>query len=404
MVNVTRLYCGISCSSDALRYGDVKGAIRARVLPPVVVWNITNACNLRCIHCYSDSKSNPCEGELTTDEAKALIDELCELRIPRLLISGGEPLMRTDLFELLAHAARGKLNTALSTNGTLIDSAVAEKLKECGVRYIGVSLDGVGSLNDEFRGVGGAFKMAVEGIKGCKAVGLRTGIRMTLTRHTVDQIDAIFDLAIGMEVDRLCFYHFIPSGRGRLTKELSLSGRETRLAVERIMQRTAEIIRSGILIEVLTVDNPVDGAFIYLKMMREGNQRASEVYELLRQSGGAFGGSGVGIACIDHMGNVHPDQFWRHHIIGNVRSAPFRKIWFESDDELMHKLRERWKYIHGRCSWCRFLEICGGGMRVRADVILGDAFASDPGCYLGDDEIADAHMDKQLVDSRQTGG
>ncbi|MCS7253251.1 MAG: radical SAM protein [Armatimonadota bacterium] len=387
MVNVTRLYCGVCCESDDLRYGYEKRSTQVGIRPPVIVWNLTRICNLRCIHCYSDSSTNLSDGELTTDEAKRLIDELVQLRIPRLLISGGEPLMRSDIFELIRHASSGGLKVALSTNGTLIDDSIARELKACGVRYVGISLDGIGEANDEFRGVRGAFERAVNGIKSCKRFGLRVGIRMMLTSRTVAQIDAMFDLAISEGVERLCFYHFIPAGRGLHAMELPLSALQTRLSVERILHRTLEAVERGRFVEVLTVDNPADGAFIYLKLLSEGNERAGEVYKLLHRSGGAFSGSGVGIACIDYVGNVHPDQFWWHYSLGNVRSNSFYRIWFETEDELLLRLRERWKHIHGRCAQCRFFEICGGGMRVRADIMLGDAFASDPACYLNDEEI-----------------
>lgn len=387
MVNVTRLYCGVACKSDELRYGGKRSAIQAGVCPPVVVWNVTRACNLRCAHCYSNSGFHPDEDELTTDEAKALIYELAQLRIARLLVSGGEPLMRADLFELLKYASSCGLNVALSTNGTLIDSHVARELKACGVRYVGISLDGIGEVNDEFRGVRGAFEQALNGIESCKRVGLRVGVRMTLTSHTASQVEAVFDFVQSNGIDRLCFYHFIPSGRGALASNLLLSPSQTRRIVEGIIYSTLKAVEQGTFIEVLTVGNPVDGALIYLKLLNEPDGRANEVYELLRHNGGALSGSGIGIACIDHVGNVHPDQFWWHYSVGNVRSNSFYRIWFESDDELLRKLRERRKHIHGRCAQCRLFEICGGGMRVRADIVLGDAFASDPACYLSDEEI-----------------
>lgn len=387
MVNVTRLYCGIACESDELRYSGGRGTIQAGIRPPVVVWNVTRACNLRCAHCYSNSGSHPDEGELTTDEAKALIDELAQLRVPRLLVSGGEPLVRADLLELLKYASSHGLNVALSTNGTLIDGCVARELKACGVRYVGISLDGIGEVNDKFRGVSGAFERALNGIESCKQVGLRVGIRMTLTSYTASQVEAVFDFVQGNGIDRLCFYHFIPSGRGALASNLLLSPSQTRHIVEGIICSTLKAVERGAFVEVLTVGNPADGALIYLKLLSERDGRANEVYELLRHSGGALSGSGIGIACIDHIGNVHPDQFWWHYSVGNVRSNSFYRTWFESDDELLRKLRERQKHIHGRCAQCRLFEICGGGMRVRADIMLGDAFASDPACYLSDEEI-----------------
>jgi len=381
MVNVTRLYCGVRCKSDSLRY---KGK-EERTLP-VVVWNITRTCNLRCMHCYSASEALQYEGELRSDECKAVIDELSQLHIPRLLISGGEPLMRDDLIELAQYAHLRGLNIALSTNGTLIDDLTAKELRSAGVEYVGISLDGIGAVNDRIRGVSGAFNKAVDGLRNCKAVGLRVGIRMTLTKLNMDQIDPVFDFAMHEGVDRLCFYHFIPVGRGEDYKSLLPDTAQTRHAVERILHRTLKAIEQGFFIEVLTVGSPADSVFIYIKLLENGSENTDEVYELMRLKSGSASSSGVGIACIDPFGNVHPDQFWWHHSLGNIRETPFSKIWFESNDELLRKLREQKKHIYGRCKLCQFFELCGG-MRVKADIIVGDAFASDPTCYLTDEEI-----------------
>ena len=381
MVNVTRLYCGVRCRSDDLRYKE-----SGNITLPVVVWNITRTCNLRCVHCYSDSEAHQYEGELRNDECRAVIEELSRLRIPRLLISGGEPLMRDDLIELLQYAHLNGLSIALSTNGTLIDDLTAKELKLAGVEYVGISLDGVGATNDHIRGISGAFNRAVCGLRNCKAVGMRVGIRMTLTKLNLDQIDAMFDLALSECVDRLCFYHFIPVGRGKGYENLIPDTAQTRNAVERILYRTLRAVEQGSFIEVLTVGSPVDSVFIYIKLLKGGSRRADEVYKLMQLKSGAASSSGVGIACIDHVGNVHPDQFWWHYSLGNVREMPFSKIWFENDDELLKKLREQKKHIYGRCKRCQFFELCGG-MRVKADIILGDAFASDPTCYLTDEEI-----------------
>jgi len=384
VVNVSRLYCGLSTPGDRLRY-----AHRHRQHPPrpVVVWNITKRCNLRCLHCYSDSDSNPAADELTTRECYRVIDDLADFGVPALLISGGEPLLRPDLFDIAAYAAAKGLKLTLSTNGTLITQQVASKIRQAGFNYVGISLDGIGQVNDRFRGKEGAFLKALEGIRNCKAVGQRVGLRMTLTAGNVDQLPAIFDFIEQEDIQRACFYHLVYAGRGNDIRDLDLTRTLTRKAVEYICNRTAQMIGAGRTVEVLTVDNHADGPYIFLKLQREGSPAAERVRSLLVSNGGALSSSGVGLANIDFSGNVHPDQFWHHYSLGNVRHRPFSEIWQDESDPLLYGLRRRQEKVHGRCRQCRFWNMCGGGLRVRADLLFGDPWAPDPACYLTDEEV-----------------
>lgn len=397
MIDVSYLYAGRESQSVAHRYGvRVHGAAKnnnkAFALPasaserkPVVVWNITRTCNLKCIHCYSNSEHKHYAGELTTKEARAVIDDLADFKVPVLLFSGGEPLLRRDLFELASYANAKGIRMTLSTNGTVIDREVADRIKEAGFSYVGVSLDGMEMVHDFFRGTDGAFRKTISGIQNLIEVNQKTGLRLTLTEYTIDQIDSLFDLIVAKGIRRVCFYHLVPSGRGG--KILTVCPKKIRYGIDRILKRTQEIADQGYPLEVLTVDNHADGPYVYLKLLEQENPRAGDVYKKLRWNGGGFYSSGVGIACIDPQGNVHPDQFWSHHSLGNVREYPFSAIWTNSEEPLLRGLRNKKEYVHGRCRQCRFFDLCGGSLRVRADFATGDPWGPDPGCYLTDEEI-----------------
>ncbi|HEU4643389.1 MAG TPA: radical SAM protein [Gemmatimonadaceae bacterium] len=397
MIGITTLYAGRNTPSDGLRYGRQRTeGVRERdvvtMTPPcsagerrpVVVWNVGRRCNLHCVHCYSDSENREYAGELSTAEGMALLDDLAAFEIPVLLLSGGEPLLRPDIFTLIAHARSRGLRVTLSTNGTLITAEVAARLRALEVSYVGISLDGIGRTNDIFRGHKGAFEKAMAGFRHCKAVGQRVGLRMTLTRRNARDLDRIFDFIEAEGIDRACFYHLVYSGRGSSTDELPPA--DARAAVDTILRRTKEFAARGIPKEIFTVDNHADGPYLYLKLREEDPARAEEVLALLRWNGGGLHSSGVGVADIDFLGNVHPDQFWMRHTLGNVRDRKFSEIWSDGSDPLLAGLRDRAPLLHGRCGACQWKDVCGGGFRVRALQVHGDPWAEDPGCYLTDEE------------------
>ena len=222
MINISKLYCDQITPGDWIRYGEESTMKQAgRNVPkqaserrPIVVWNITRTCNLKCVHCYNDSGINkPCN-ELSTNQAKAVLDDLAQFSVPSVLFSGGEPLMRPDLFDLIGYATGKGMRAVISTNGTLITPDVAGIIKDKGVSYVGISLDGIGEVNDKFRAVPGAFDRAVSGIRNCRAAGVRVGLRLTLTQRNVQDIQALFDFFEAEGIERVCFYHLVPSGRG----------------------------------------------------------------------------------------------------------------------------------------------------------------------------------------------
>ncbi|HHY59142.1 MAG TPA: putative heme d1 biosynthesis radical SAM protein NirJ1 [Clostridia bacterium] len=388
MISVTKLLCDTSFFGDSLRYShDSRGAVHGATteMGPVVVWNCTRTCNLNCIHCYAGAEAKKYEGELTTEEAKKFIDDLADFKVPVLLFSGGEPLARPDLLELARYAKEKGIRPTLSTNGTLIDRAMAQEIKEIGVGYVGISLDGVGEKNDEFRGKKGAFEAALRGIENCLAVGQRVGLRFTINRHNYGELEGIFKLIEEVGIPRVCFYHLVYSGRGSKMVEEDITHEETRAALDLIMEKTMDFHRRGLEKEILTVDNHADGVYIYLKVKDRDPERAEEIMKLLKRNGGNR--TGIAIGAVDWYGNVHPDQFTQNHTFGNVKERPFGEIWSDVSHPILGGLKNRKPLLKGRCAACRWLDVCNGNFRARAEAVTGDFWESDPACYLTDEEI-----------------
>ncbi len=389
MISLTKMLCDVATSGDALRYGIAEKGESQPTGTPVVVWNMSRRCNLRCVHCYAEASMSASDDELTTDEAKALIDDLAEMRAPVLLFSGGEPTMRPDLIELGAYTAETGVRPVISTNGTLIDVEMAGKIKDAGFQYVGVSIDGLRETNDRFRGKRGAFDAALDGLRNCRDAGLKVGIRFTVNKRNYDDLPGILDLLEEEKIPRFCLYHLVYAGRGSELANEDLAHVETRAMMDMLFERTVDFHERGIELEMLTVDNHADGVYLYLKLARENPDRAREVLRLLRISGG--NASGVRIGCVGVTGEVHADQFWRHYSFGNVRRRKFSEIWYDLSDELMAGLKDRRALLTGKCGRCSYQDICNGNFRVRAEAVHSDPWMEDPACYLTEEEIvADA--------------
>ena len=383
MTNISKFCCGLVSDTDALRYRIVSGLRK-----PVVVWNCTRVCNLNCRHCYAAVGGTgvpPVQDktELSTSEAKVMIDDLAAFGCPVLLFSGGEPCLRPDLVELMGYAKTRGIRVVLSTNGTLITSELAARFAAVGLDYVGVSIDGLKGTHDAFRGVSGAFERSLAGVRNAKAVGIKVGFRMTISRGNAAEIPAVFELMRREGVNRACFYHLVYSGRGSSLVSEDLSHEETRAAVRTIIDETKAWFAAGGKPEILTVDNHADGPFVYMELLRENPARAAGVMELLMMNGGNSSGNGIG--CVSWDGEVYADQFWRHRSFGNVRARRFSEIW---QGEEMKPLKDKRPRLKGRCATCRWMDVCGGNFRVRAEAVTGDVWAPDPACYLTDEEIA----------------
>ncbi|WP_411680807.1 putative heme d1 biosynthesis radical SAM protein NirJ1 [Clostridium thailandense] len=385
MISVTKLLCNSQNFGDKLRY--VKGAAEEKygVSPgrgPVVVWNCTKTCNLKCVHCYANSDCNKYEGELSLTEAKSFINDLGEFRVPVILFSGGEPLLRNDIFELIEHSSKNSIRSTISTNGTLIDKEVSESLKKLNVGYVGVSLDGIGSRHDEFRKTKGSFDKALRGIRNCLEINQKVGLRFTINQYNYDQLEDIFRLIKEERIPRVCFYHLVYSGRGSEMMKADISKDEARSAMDLIIEKTMELGKDY---EILTVDNHADSVYIYLQMQKRNPKLAEKVWDLISKNGGNR--SGMAFGNVDYYGEVHPDQFTWQYTLGNVKYEKFSNIWKNGSNSILEGLRNRKTLLKGRCSRCKWISVCNGNFRTRAEAVSGDFWDSDPACYLTDTEI-----------------
>jgi len=388
LIGFTKLICGTATISDVMRQRQGNVAMDAGLLQfssersPVVVWNITAQCNLKCRHCYMEATESAHDNEMTTAEGKAFIDDLAAMKVPVLMFSGGEPLVRRDLFELASYAVGKGLRIVLSTNGTLIDAVTAKKIKEAGFQYVGVSIDGCEEIHDGFRGEKGAFAAAIAGIRAARAAGNRTGIRFTLNRINQQELPAVMELIEQEKVDRFCMYHLVYAGRGGDMKKLDLSSGEKREVAQFLIEKTLDFNRRGVEIEILTTDNHADGLYLLDYIARTEPGRVAEVRQLLEMHGGCSAGDRM--ADVDYLGNVHPCQFWSDLTLGNVRERKFSEIWndTQANGGILSQLRAKPQQLNGQCGKCSQNRLCGG-CRIRASVD-GDIWGDDPACFWTD--------------------
>lgn len=350
---------------------------------PVVIWNVCMHCQMTCPHCYAAAVAEPSPTDLTTEEGLRLLEEMAACGVRIVIFSGGEPLLRADLFELLARARELGISAQLSSNGLLIDEPTAERLAAVGVAYVGVSLDGVADFNDAYRGVPGASGKALAGLAAARRAGMRTGMRLTLTRRNADQLFDVMALAEAVGVDRFYVSHLVYSGRAHRITGDDLPRWQVREILHELFARAEALLERGAGLRVVTGSNDSDGPLLLRWIeARHGEQAARPVHALLLERGG--NSAGERILDIDARGRVHPDQFWRQATLGDVRKDRFEEI---LRHPLRALLRDRAGLLQGRCGACRYRALCRGSHRERALAVYKDLWAPDPACVLEDDEI-----------------
>jgi heme d1 biosynthesis radical SAM protein NirJ len=362
---------------------------------PVVIWNLIRRCNLTCKHCYSISADIDFKGELSTDEVCTVMDDLKAFGVPVLILSGGEPLLRPDIFDISRRAKDMGFYVGLSSNGTLIDADNINDIAAIGYDYVGISIDGIKKTHDLFRRKDGAFDASMNGIRLCREHGIKVGLRFTLTEDNAVELPDILQLMQAEDINKFYLSHLNYAGRGNRNRDSDVQLGITRKAMELLFETAFENAQDGSDLEIVTGNNDADGVFLLQWVMQHFPDRADHIAAKLRQWGG--NSSGVNIANIDNLGDVHPDTFWWHYGLGNVRDRPFSEIWVDTSDPVMKGLKASPRRIKGRCGECRYFDICGGNTRVRALQLTGDPWAEDPACYLTDEEIR--HINSTCADT-----
>ncbi len=368
---------------------------RSGPVKPVVIWNLTRTCNLRCRHCYTTSADVPFPGELTHEQAMGVLDDLSGFGIPALILSGGEPLSRFDFFPLAERARElGFRHLSLSTNGTKVAENI-DRLADLEFDYVGISLDGIGQMNDWFRGVDGAFDAALAGVRACKAKGVKVGLRFTITEDNADMLPAMIDLCDAEGVDKFYLSHLVYAGRGDKNRGDDTAHARTRKAMTQLIDRAWVAVAEDQPLEIVTGNNDADAVW-FLRWVERNfpEQRAAHVAQHLEAWGG--NSSGLGVANIDPQGKVHPDTYWSDYTVGSVKDTPFSQLW-TGPDPMLATLRQRPRPLKGRCGACAFKDICGGNTRIRALQVTGDPWAEDPACYLTNAEIGVDEADRVTV-------
>lgn len=367
--DIKQVYHGIKDRADGA--DQAKRFMMANQLR-LVFWETTGGCNLECVHCRRlDISRKLMESDLSTAESKRLIDQIAETGKPILVLSGGEPLIRPDIFELAAYARDAGLTTALATNGTMITHAIAEKIRDAGIQRVSVSLDGATpETHDAFRKLPGSFNRAVEGIKLVQAAGVETQINSTIAKHNVHEVQKLYDNAIALGVEALHIFMLVPVGCG---VQLAESAMLDAFTYEKTLNWFYEVSREG------KIQTKATCAPHYFRIMRqraaaEGIEVSPKTHGMAAMTKGCL--AGQSICFVSHKGQVFPCGYLPLEV-GNVREKSFKEIWETA--EPFQKLRDQ-DNLEGKCGACEFKSVCEG-CRARAFFYTqGNYLAEEPFC------------------------
>ncbi|MBW1709997.1 MAG: heme b synthase [Deltaproteobacteria bacterium] len=338
--------------------------------PRLVAWEVTRACNLTCLHCRAAAVDKPGPDELTTAEGMRLIDQIAAMsRNIILIMTGGEPLLRPDVFDLAAHGTAKGLRVVMAPNGTLITPEIAKKMMASGIQRISISLDGAApGDHDRFRGVDGAFARTMEGVKYAREAGLEFQVNTTVTRGNLDQIEAIQDMAISMGAVAHHIFLLVPTGRGRkLTGEIISAGEYERV-LNWFYGRQFKVP-----VELKATCAPHYNRVLRQRAKDEGKKVDFATFGLSAVSRGCLGGQGF--VFVSHTGRVQPCGYLDLDC-GQVRENDFGDIYRTSPIFLDLRNKDCYK---GKCGICEYFTVCGG-CRARAFEATGDYLAEEPLC------------------------
>lgn len=348
----------------------------------IMIWNFTNRCNLLCHHCYSKADANE-KDTLTFKQIQETIPKLKKAGVNFVIFSGGEPLLRKDIFDIALEMKKNNIMTYLSTNGMYVNEKNVDKIIET-FNYIGISIDGIEEIHDQFRGQVGSYKKSISAIKLIQEHGGNAGIRFTLTKETEGSFYKMFELCEELNVDKLYISHLVYSGRGLDNLKIDITKEKRREYVNYIINKAFEYYENDSNIELVTGNMEMDSILLLQKFEKEYKEFAPILKEKLISWAGNSAGSRLGN--MDWLGNVKPDPFFPR-TIGNYLEKDFDKVWLDEENDLLTRLREKPRQISGKCSKCSYISICNGGSRARAYAISGDLWAEDPSCYLSEQEI-----------------
>jgi radical SAM protein with 4Fe4S-binding SPASM domain len=348
----------------------------------IMIWNFTNRCNLLCHHCYSKADANGTD-TLTFEQIENTIPSMIKAGVKFVIFSGGEPLIRKDIFDIAQSMKEAGIITYLSTNGMYIGDKNAKKIVDT-FNYIGISIDGTKEQHDFFRGQKGSYDKAIEGIKHIQKAGGNAGIRFTLTKETQKSFYFMFDLVENLGCNKLYISHLVYSGRGLDNLKIDISKKQRRKYVEFIIDKAFQYYKDDKDIDLVTGNMEMDAILLLQRFEKDYPNFVENLTKKLKSWGGNSAGNKLGN--MDWVGNVKPDPFFPQ-TIGNYLKEDFDKIWLDKTNELLKKLRQTPRKIGGKCSNCKYIDICNGGSRSRAKTIYDNFWAEDPSCYLTNEEI-----------------
>jgi len=335
----------------------------------VLAWEVTRACNLACRHCRASAQTEPFPGELSTAEALRLIDEIAKVDSPIVIFSGGEPLLRSDIYQLVERARENGLRCAMAPNGTLLDAESARRLAECGIERVSISIDAPDAAgHNAFRGVEGAFEASMRGVEHLLRVGLPFQINTTVTKSNLSVFGEIHDLARDLGAAAWHIFLLVPTGRGSEISEEIISSEE----YERILNWFYDFSRTSSM-QLKATCAPQYHRILRQRAKQEGIAVSRANFGLDAVSRGCLGGNGF--CFISHSGQVQPCGYLELDC-GQVREEPFPEIWRNS--ARFRELRDPSLY-RGKCGVCEYERVCGG-CRARAYTMNGDYLGEEPLC------------------------
>ncbi|NLI82445.1 MAG: heme b synthase [Deltaproteobacteria bacterium] len=344
-----------------------EGILRANLR--LVAWEVTRTCNLACIHCRAAALDRPYPGELATEECFKLLDDIASVGKPIIILTGGEPLLRPDIFEIAAYGNGKGFRMTMAVNGTLLTSEKAERMIDAGIQRISISIDGAGvESHDAFRRMPGAYEGALHGIRNARQAGLDFQINTTITQQNLHELPAIQELAVSLGAVAHHIFLLVPMGRGKEISEQAISAQQYEKTLHWFYEQ-----KDKVPLQLKATCAPHYYRILRQRAREEGKEVTMHTFGLDAMTRGCLGGTGF--VFVSHVGQVQPCGYLEINC-GNVRETHFKEIWENS--QVFKNLRDSKKY-EGKCGRCEYIRVCGG-CRARAYESTGNYLAPEPLC------------------------